>query len=353
MDSRILKRRPHWLLSITTLCLVTALVSGCTIEKTSSQASSDSGKTKVAFVTNGIASFWTIAEAGCRNAAKDNDCECIVRMPTDQAAGQKRILEELINMKVAGIAVTPINPDNQKDIINKAAAETNLITHDSDAPETDRLLYIGMSNYDAGRMCGKLVKEAMPEGGEVIIFVGRLGQLNADLRRQGVIDELLDRDHNPDRQYDPASDVLKGDKYTILDTRTDNFDFAKAKSNAEDAIVKYGNLGCMVGLFAYNPPNMLEAIRGADKLGEIKVVGFDEDDRTLQAIQEGNCYGTVVQNPYMYGYKSVEILAALARGDRSVIPESKFIDIPARSIRKDNVDEFWAELKELTGESTQ
>ena len=106
----------------------------------------------------------------------------------------------------------------------------------------------------------------------------------------------------------------------------------------------------MVGLFAYNPPHILEAVKGAEKIGKIKVIGFDEDNRTLEAIQKGDCHGTVVQNPYMYGYKSVEILSKLARGEKDVIPDSKFIDIPARMIRKDNVDEFWAELKKLTGE---
>lgn len=302
----------------------------------------------VAFVTNGIASFWTIAEAGCKAAAEDLDCECLVRMPPDGTGDQKRMLEELINMKVDGIAVSPINPDNQADILNAVGESTHFITQDSDAPNTNRLAYIGMSNYDAGRMCGQLVKEAMPDGGEVIIFVGRLGQLNADLRRQGVIDELLDRDNNPEREFDPASKVLKGDKYTILDTRTDNFDFAAAKSQVEDAIARYPDVGCMVGLFAYNAPGILEAVRGADKLDKIKVVSFDEDDRTLQAIQDGHCYGTIVQNPYMYGYKSVEVLLKLAAGDDSVIPDDKFINIPARIIKKADVKEFWDELKRLT-----
>ena len=95
-----------------------------------------------------------------------------------------------------------------------------------------------MDNYTAGRMCGKLVKEALPDGGEVMIFVGRLGQLNADQRRQGVIDELLDRSFDPERR-DPNAGPIVGDKYTILDTRTDQFDFARAKSQAEDAIAKY------------------------------------------------------------------------------------------------------------------
>ena len=354
------------LIAATSACALMLL--GCKVEKVSDDSTADtssiesvddseqpdikesgSGKTKVAFVTNGIASFWTIAEAGCRAAEKDFGVECLVRMP-DGAADQKRMLEELITDDVAGVAVTPIDPKNQLGILNEVAANTNLITHDSDAPDSNRLAYIGMNNYDAGRMCGKLVKEAMPEGGEVIVFVGRLGQLNADQRRQGLIDELLDRSNDPKRAFDPADGELKGDKYTVLDTRTDNFDFALAKSRAEDAIAKYPSVGCMVGLFAYNPPNILEAVRGAGKLDQIKIVGFDEDDRTLQAIKDGDCYGTVVQNPYQYGYKSVEVLSKLATGDKSILPEGGFLDIPARSIRKENVDEFWSELKKLTGQ---
>jgi ribose transport system substrate-binding protein len=202
-------------------------------------------------------------------------------------------------------------------------------------------------------MCGALVKETMPEGGKVMIFVGRLGQLNADLRRQGVIDELLGRDDDSTRR-DPTGQELKGAMYTVLDTRTDNFDFANAKSQAEDAIVKYPDLGCMVGLFSYNPPMILEAVAGANKLGKIKIVGFDEERPTLRAIKDGHCAGTVVQDPFNYGYKSVELLSKLARGDRSLMPtnKDKFIDIPARTIRKDNVDKFWLNLDKLTSEQT-
>ena len=199
------------------------MASGCKVERTGAD-SSDSGspdgdsgdKITVAFVTNGPASFWDIAEEGCRAAEKDFNVECLVKVPIDDAGGQKQILQELITKEVDGVAVTPINPENQLDILNQVAEATNLITHDSDAPDSKRLLYIGMSNYDAGRMCGELVKEAMPDGGDVMIFVGRLGQLNADQRRQGLIDELLDRDRNPDREFDPNTDPIKGDKYTIL-----------------------------------------------------------------------------------------------------------------------------------------
>ena len=303
---------------------------------------------KVAYVTNGIASFWDIAEKGALDAGKEFDADVIVKMPANGVEDQKRMCQDLLAQGIKGIAISPIDPDNQGDLMDEIASHTNLITHDSDAPDSKRLCYIGMDNYTAGRMCGKLVKEAMPEGGSVIILVGRLAQENAKLRRQGTIDEILDRSEDRTRYDDPNAGEIKGEKYTILDTRTDGFDFGKCKDNAQDAIAKYEDLGCMVGLFAYNPPLILEAVREAGKVGKIKIVSFDEDERSLQAIKDGEMHGTTVQNPYAYGHKSVEILAALARGDKSVIPEGGVINIPARNIRKDNVDEFWTELKRLT-----
>ena len=303
---------------------------------------------KVAYVTNGIASFWDIAEKGAMDGGKEFDANVIVRMPANGVEDQKRMCQDLLAQGIKGIAISPIDPDNQGDLLDEISSRTNLITHDSDAPDSKRICYIGMDNYTAGRMCGQLVKEAMPEGGSVIILVGRLGQENARLRRQGVIDELLDRSHDRTRYDDPNDGEVKGKTYTILDTRTDGFDHGKCKNNAQDAIAKYEGLGCMVGLFAYNPPLILEAVREAGKVGKIKIVSFDEDARSLQAIKDGAMHGTTVQNPYAYGHKSVEILAALARGDKSIIPEGGVINVPARNIRKDNVDEFWAELKRLT-----
>ena len=137
----------------------------------------------------------------------------------------------------------------------------------------------------------------------------------------------------------------KSKEYIILDTLTDQFDRAKAKANAEDTLSKHSDIDAMVGLFAYNPPLILEALKQAEKVGKVKVIAFDEDDATLQGIKDGTVHGTVVQNPYMYGYKSIEVLTALKAGQKNVIPENKFIDIPAQQIRKDNVDEFWADLK--------
>lgn len=304
---------------------------------------------KVAYVTNGINEFWDIAAAGVKAAAKDFNVTAEVLMPPKGIGDQKRMIETALSNGVDGIAISPIDAENQIAFINQACQATTVITQDSDAPGSDRLCFVGMDNYKAGREAGKLIKEAIPDGGKVMIFVGRMEQLNAQQRRQGIIDELLDApmQDGANLTVSPPADLIAGEKFTIVGTLTDNFDYAKAKSNAEDTIASHGDLACMVGLFAYNIPNCLKAVEGAGKLNQIKLVSFDEAEDTLAGIAAGTVHGTVSQQPFKYGYESVRILAALARGDRTVLPEGGVLDVPTVIVRKDNVEDFKTKLAEM------
>jgi ribose transport system substrate-binding protein len=335
-----------------------AVLAGCggTGEKAGGSAAVPGGAARairVAYVTNGVDPFWTIAEAGAKAGAKKFDVQVEVLMPPKGLVDQKRMVETLLSNGIDGIAISPIDAANQVQMINEAAKVTHVITQDSDAPDSKRLCFVGMDNYKAGRQAGQLVKEALPQGGDVMIFVGRLEQLNSQQRRQGVIDELLGRPEQksgPGMKFDAADAPLEGGGFKILGTRTDNFDYAKAKSNAEDAIAGFADLDAMVGLFAYNVPMCLSAVQDAGKLGKIKLISFDEQDATLKGIQDGYVQGTVSQQPYYYGFESVRILAALARGDQSVLPTGGFFEVSSVVVRKNNVDTFWAELKKLRGD---
>ncbi|MDI6827834.1 MAG: sugar-binding protein [Armatimonadota bacterium] len=294
------------------------------------------GKVKVAFVSNTVSPFWRIAKAGVNAGEKDFNVECDFRMPAQgNATEQKQILEDLLVKGVTGIAISPINPANQTDILNKVAESANLITMDSDAPESKRICYVGTNNYQAGRTAGKEIKKALPNGGKVVLFVGTLDALNARERRQGIIDEV------------------KGSKVQIIDTLTDNADHVKAKQNVENTIVKHPDVAGLMGLWSYNGPAIAEAVKAAGKVGKIKVVVFDEEDGTLQGIKDGVIFSTIVQNPYQFGYQSMRILAALARGEDPKIPKNKVIYLPERVINKSNVDTFWKELKEHLAEGSK
>jgi ABC-type sugar transport system substrate-binding protein len=219
-----------------------------------------------AFITNGVADFWTIGKAGAVKAAADLGVKATVIMPAS-ITDQTRKIEDLLTRGTSGIAISPINPANQGEVLAKAAAATNLITHDSDAPDSPRQVYIGMDNYEAGLICGKLVRDALPDGGQVMLFIGRLDQDNSQRRRQGCIDGILGREPDASRRDDPGGELKSADgKYVVLGTMTDQFDRAKAKANAEDALMRHPDVAAMVGLFEYNSPLILEALERAGRL---------------------------------------------------------------------------------------
>src|SRR6266478_5861486 len=246
-------------------------------------------KLKLAFVSNNAANFWTIARRGTEEAEKQlGNVEVLFRIPsTGSAAEQVQILDDLLAAGVDGIAVSPVDPANETDELNKIASQTLLITHDSDAPNSKRVCYIGTDNFAAGVEAGKLIKEALPDGGKIMVFVGKADAQNASDRFGGIKKEL------------------EGSKIEIIDERTDDTDTVRAQKNAEDTLVKYPDVACLVGLWSYNGPAILNAVRDGGKAGKVKIVCFDEDTETLNGVAQGLIYGTVVQQPFEFGKQAI------------------------------------------------
>ncbi|HEV7223173.1 MAG TPA: sugar-binding protein [Pirellulales bacterium] len=297
----------------------------------------------VAFISNNPFEFWTIARKGTEKAAKEFNVDVEFRMPAQGTpAEQRQIIEDLLSKGVKGIAISPNDSENQAPFLDEVAEQVPLIAQDNDLPPgSKRLCYIGTDNYQAGKAAGKLVKEALPEGGQVMIYVGKLDAQNAIERRQGVLDELAGKE-------DAEGPELG--QYQLLDTMTDNSSQEACKANVEDTLVKYGKEPeklCLVGLWEYNPPAMLAAVKEADLQGKVKIVGFDENEETLKGVKDGDIVGSIVQNPFEFGYQAVKILAAVAGGDKSVLPEGGIMYVDHRVVKKDNVDEFWKQLREL------
>ena len=81
----------------------------------------------------------------------------------------------------------------------------------------------------------------------------------------------------------------------------------------------------------------------------MKVIGFDEDAITLGGVKEGTIIGTVVQQPYEWGYQGMKDMAKYIEGDKSFLPKDDLIIIPTKVIDQSNVDAFATELKERQG----
>jgi ribose transport system substrate-binding protein len=329
----------HLPLLAVTLCLALAL-QGCGNKNTDNSNPGSGGATAqpnkklhLAFVVNNTATFWTYARAGTQDAAKElGNVDVDFKIPSDGTAVQQRqILDDLLAKGVDGIAVSPIDPGNQTEFLNHVASKTLLICHDSDAPQSQRVAYIGTDNFAAGQQAGKLIKEVLPNGGKIMVFVGFKDAQNAKDRFGGIQKEL------------------EGSNIQIIDLRTDDADPVRAQKNAEDTLVKYPDISALIGLYSYNGPAILNAVRSAGKAGKVKIVCFDENDETLAGVASGDIYGTVVQQPYEFGKQAITRMAKYLGGDKSALAGGKLI-IPTLEIKKDSVAEFQTRLKKLQGQ---
>jgi ribose transport system substrate-binding protein len=303
---------------------------------TGSTASADSktvgsnAPVEIAFLTNNASDYWTIAHKGTDKAVEETPGLKVdfVIPPNGTAAEQKENVDEMISKGVQGIAMSPVDPANETDLINDAAKKVLVFTQDSDATKSNRACYVGSDNVAAGNQLGQEILKALPNGGKIMAFVGKKDAQNAADRIKGV------------------EDALKGSKVQLVDVRTDETDRAKAKSNVSDALVANPDLAGLIGIWSYNGPAILSAVKDAGKVGKVKILCFDEEDDTLAGVKDGSIQCTIVQNPYEFGKEAMEIMAKYLRGDKSAIPASKTVYIPTRVIDKSTVDAFKADLME-------
>ncbi len=311
------------------LALVTTLLVSCT----SSPKPPKAVKT-VAFITNSTSDFWRVARKGCEKAdAELQDVNVAFKTTnTGTIEEQNGLIRQALDRDDAdAIALSPVDPASQKKVINDAAKRAFVMTQDSDAPDTDRALYLGADNRAAGHQAGELIKQALPQGGKIMVFVGKREVQNAQERFEGL------------------KESLQGSKVVIIDLMTDDANPSNARDNAYQTLKKYPDIAGMVGLWSYNGPAIVQALRPESKLGTVKIVSFDDEPETLAAIKEGAIFGTVAQQPFDYGYQAVKTAAQILKGDRSAIPGNKMIFVPTVVIQRNNVDEYSKKLNQLLG----
>ena len=305
------------------LAMSTALVTGAWAED----------KPQMAFVVNAASDFWKLAEAGVNVAQEElPGYETQFRYPAQgTAAQQNALMDDLVAAGTDAIMISSVDPKTSIDAFNRIADQIPLFTTDSDAPDSKRIAYLGSSNTDAGVQAGEMAVKALPDGGKCMGFVGFLGADNAVERIAGF------------------RKAVEGSGIELVDVRGDDVDFARARANVDDVLAAQPDIDCMVGFYSYNPPKIYEALQAAGRLGDITVIAFDEDPVTLGAVRNGEFAGTIVQDPYQWGYQGMKLMASYLEGDKSGIPEDGLIIVPTKAIDQSNVDAFEAELRERLG----
>jgi len=311
------------------LALVLKLSIGC-----SSPPKAPKTVKTVAFITNATSDFWKIVRKGSEKADSElPDVKVVFKTTnTGTAEEQNGLIRQALDVDDAdAIAISPADPAGQKKVINDAAKRALVITQDSDAPDSDRTLYLGADNRAAGRQAGDLIKKALPQGGKIMVFVGKSEVQNAKERFEGL------------------KESLQGSNVVVIDLMTDDANPINARDNAYQTLKKYPDIAGMVGLWSYNGPSIVQALRPEGKLGTIKIVCFDDERETLAAIKEGVIFGSVAQQPFDYGYQAVKTAEQILKGDRSVIPANKTIFVPTVVVQRNNVDDYSKKLDQLLG----
>ena len=324
------------------MCIVLSflLFSGCTRENNTEITSKESAgenfvhrvspdeKLKLVLMPNAPTAFWNLVKNGLNKFESETSIKVELKYPpTGKVTEQNQILEDLIIQGYHGVAISVVAPMDQIRELNKACEKMNVITTDSDSPGSNRIAFVGPKQFDAGKAAGQEIAKVLPEGGEIALFVGDLSAENAIERINGIKEILEDRN------------------IAIVAMKEDATDPTRARANVEDIINAYPNISCLVGLWSYNGPAIAQAIIASNKQGKIKAVTFDEEDGTLDAIDNGIIESTVVLTPFEYGYESAKLLYNLALKGEESVPENNWINTGFSVVNKNNLNEFRDKLK--------
>jgi ribose transport system substrate-binding protein len=241
---------------------------------------------KYALLTNAVAPFWTAAQTGASRASGEIGVPITFQAPTaaDKLSQQLSMLETFVNDKYNAIEFSAIDRTAAKTIVNKAVdAGIPVLATDSDATGTKRALYIGMSDYDAGKKAGEAAKEIIKKG-KVVGLVGYATAQNAQDRIQGV------------------KDVFKGTDLELVEVLLDDVKPEVALSNAQTAMQKYPDLAGFITFYSYDGPSACQAVKQAGKTGQVKIVAFDAEPETQRCTADGNVQAMIGQRVYFYGY---------------------------------------------------
>jgi ribose transport system substrate-binding protein len=300
---------------------------------------------KYVLLTNAVAPFWTAAQIGAARASAEVNVPITFQAPTaaDKLAQQLSMLETFVNDDYTAIMFSAIDRDAPHDIIQQAVDEDiHVICTDSDATGSERYMYIGMSDYDAGRAAAEAALEIIGEG-QVVGLVGYATAQNAQDRIAGV------------------NDVFDGTDMELVEVLLDDIKPELALSNAQTAMQKYGDdLAGFITFYSYDGPAACQAVKQAGKEGEVKIVAFDAEPETQRCMEDGAVQAMIGQRVYFYGYLGSYVMDALAKlgkdetmavldpyldelGDEGKIHLNTGVDV----IKADTFDQYQAYLESI------
>lgn len=255
--------------------------------------------------------FWLTVKAGAEKAAAEAGYTVEWNAPALEidAKRQQDIIESMVNRRLAGIALAPVDKKAMVNVVDRAtAAGIPTVIYDSDVDTANRVSYIATDNKEGGRMAARRIGELLGGKGKVGVVGFMPGSASTMERESGFEEEI--------KAKFPGIQLL-GVQFGMADR-------AKAMAVTENMMTAHPDLG---GVFADNESSLSGAVQALKSRGNrtVKLVGFDASDALIADLKEGWIDSLVLQDPYRMGYDSVKAITRKIAGETPAARQ----DLPA------------------------
>lgn len=299
--------------SVLMLFLVATL--GCGNEKKAASNSEAAGggdkKLVIAAIPKSTGGeFWETVEQGARDAAKDLgvDLKWEGTLTETEIAEQNKIIENMINLGVDGMAVAPLNSKaTAKSVSSAVNTSIPVVVFDSALDGDKHTAFVATDNVAGGALGGKHMVEKLGSGDKKVLVLRYVqGTASTENRAKGFMDTVKEAGMTVVADPYPEDGTVAGCK--------------KTASNTLEGYVNDGKLE-LDGVFACNLTAALGMAAALDDLRKSNVevgatfIGFDTSPKLIKGIQAGNIEALVSQDPKKMGYLAVETIVKHLRGE--------------------------------------
>lgn len=245
--------------------------------------------------------FWQTVHAGAIKASQEFGFEVEWNAPTLEidSSRQIEIVESMINRRLAGIAVAPVDRQALVGVVERAAqAGIPVVIFDSGIDTTKRISYVATNNVEGGRMAARRLGQVLGGRGKVGIIGFMPGSGATMEREEGFQDEM--------KKLYPGVQLL-GVQFGMADR-------AKAMAATENVLTAHPDLA---GLFADNESSSSGAVQALKSRNarQVTMVAFDASEQLVADLRGGAIDSIVVQNPFRMGYESARMIGLKLRGE--------------------------------------
>lgn len=242
------------------------------------------------------------------------------RTPNNEDAQQQaQYVEQLASQGVDGIAISCSDAKVLEGAINSAVEDgVEVVTFDSDSPESKRFAYYGIDDFEAGRVVMRELVRSMQGEGVVAILAGNQNAPNLQARVRGARDEA-----------DKHDGITIQGTYYHPETAAEAAAKVQQVQNANPEITGWA----MVGGWPLFTKNALDGVHEFSK-----VVSVDLLPEELEYVKKGQVQALVGQDCYDWGHKSVTVLFDKVHHGKS--PEKEINTFELKIVTQDNVEEY-------------